>query len=119
MWMVETDLEKNRMYILIGEIHEDNYMNFFLDVDMASQKLKPGFSLVTDIRLIKFDSTHSLMTWHQKLKELLVLREVGDAVQIIDDNTKKIHVEFDRLSREAGFHASPVKTLFDAQKKLD
>ncbi len=119
MWMVETDIEKNRVFIIIGEISEDDFIQFFIDVDEATQKIKPNFTLVADIRFLKIDSTPSLTTWHTKLEELLVLREVGRATRIIDDETKKIHVELDRISRSAGFRYIPTKTLQEAQNILD
>lgn len=119
MWMVETDIEKNRLHIVIGELYEDNFINFFMDIDTNSQKLKEKFSVICDIRLIKFDSTPAMLTWYQKYQELLYLRNVGKVFHIIDDVTKLIHVELDRQSRAAGFHAKPVYSLQEARKKLD
>lgn len=119
MWIVEADQEKNRIYILMGKIHEDDFIQFFFEVDQATQEVAPEFSLIIDIRMIQFDSTPSLLTWDQKLQELLALRKIGKAVRIINDDTKKLHMEFDRASRAAGFRAIPVKTLTEALNLLN
>ena len=119
MWMVETDVKKNRLHIIIGELHEDDFIKFFMDVDTNSQKLKENFSVICYIRLIKFDSTPSMHMWYQKYQELLFLRKMGKSVHIIDAYTKLMHVELDRHSRKAGFHAKPVYSLEEARKKLD
>lgn len=119
MWMVETDINKNRLHIVIGEIHEDDFIDFFMAVDKNSQKLKENFSVICDIRLIKFDSTPSMHIWYEKYQELLFLRKMRIAVHIIDADTKLIHVELDRHSRKAGFHVKPVYSLAEARAKID
>lgn len=119
MWMVETDVLRNRLHIVIGKLNEDDFINFFMDVDSESQRLKEDFSVICDIRLIKFDSNPSMYTWYEKYQELLFLRKMGKAVHIIDEHTKLMHVELDRHSRKAGFHVKPVFSLDEARKKLE
>ncbi|PIE74821.1 MAG: hypothetical protein CSA18_03295 [Deltaproteobacteria bacterium] len=88
MFNIKTDIEKNRLYIFMGNLEKGkDFGKFLSEIEKAVRFLKQGFSCISDLRGFKFeDSSHHFM---QSVQETLWDAGVKLAIRIVDENSGK------------------------------
>jgi len=119
MYQVEADIEKNRLYITIGGIPEENETEAIIrEIGKHVQRLKKDFDCITDLReyQVQPDETEGFI--YQAQKEL---SEAGmsNVVRVIKKFGSLAHFQFDKMSVEVGYHAQNANTVEEAEKMLD
>lgn len=116
---VRADIKKNRLYITIGSITEENEMAAAIrEIEIAIQDLKEGFDCITDLRGYEIldDEREKFIYRAQKI---LVDAGLSKVVRVVRRFGSLGHFQFDKVSKEVGYHAKNVNSMEEAEKLLD
>jgi len=119
MYNVRADIEKNRLYVTIGSVTEENEkMAAIQEIKFVVQDLKKGFDCITDLREyeILIDENEKFIYQAQKI---LTDAGLSKVVRVIKKFGSLGHFQFDKLSKEVGYHAKNVNSIEEAEKLLD
>jgi len=119
MYNVRADIEKNRLYITIGSVTEENEMMAAIqEIELVVQGLRKGFDCITDLREyeILIDENEKFIYQAQRI---LTESGMSRVVRVIKKFGSLGHFQFDKLSKEVGYHAKNVNSIEEAEKLLD
>ncbi len=119
MYDVTADIEKNRIYITIGKLEGESAMQALAQaVKTECQKLKKGFTCITDLRKyeVQDDQFEIYVTQTQ---EAMIEAGMSKVVRVRRETGLLGHFQFDNASMDVGYHAENVTSMEDAEKILD
>ena len=119
MYDVKADIEKNRIYITIGQLEGESAMQALAQtVKTECQKLKKGFTCITDLRKyeVQDDRFEKYVTQTQ---EAMIEAGMSKVVRVRRETGLLGHFQFDNASMNVGYHAENVTSMEDAEKILD
>lgn len=116
---VRADTKKNRLYIKIGRITEENEMATAIqEIELAIQDLTEGFDCITDLREYEiFNDEREKFIF--KAQKILVGSGLSRVVRVVKKFGFLGHFQFDRVSKEVGYHAKNVNSIEEAERLLD
>ena len=119
MYEAHINLFLNRLYLVVAGRMEKNELKFFTEAALVeSQKLRPGFGVITDISEfpILFDEKLQIL---ENFMKSLKHSGVGTVVRVVNPRAAMVTIQWQRLSQKAGYSAFCVTSLQDADLKLD
>lgn len=119
MYDVTADIEKNRIYITVGKLEGESAMQALAQaVKTECQKLKKGFTCITDLRKyeVQDDRFENYVTQTQ---EAMIEAGMSKVVRVRRETGLLGHFQFDNASMDVGYHAENVTSMEDAEKILD
>ncbi len=119
MYDVTADIEKNRIYITVGKLEGESAMQALAQAVKAEcQKLKKGFTCITDLRKyeVQDDRFENYVTQTQ---EAMIEAGMSKVVRVRRETGLLGHFQFDNASMNVGYHAENVTSMEDAEKILD
>ena len=119
MYDVKADIEKNRIYITVGKLEGEPAMQALAQAVKAEcQKLKKGFTCITDLRKyeVQDDQFEKYVTQTQ---EAMIEAGMSKVVRVRRETGLLGHFQFDNASMDVGYHAENVTSMEDAEKILD
>jgi len=119
MYDVKTNIDKNRIYITIGKLEGEPAMQALARaVKSECQKLKKGFTCITDLRKyeVQDDRFEGYVTQTQ---EAMIAAGLSKVVRVRRETGLLGHFQFDNASMEVGYHAENVTSIEEAEKILD
>jgi hypothetical protein len=119
MYDVTADIEKNRIYITVGKLEGESAMQALAQkVKTECQKLKKGFTCITDLRKyeVQDDQFENYVTQTQ---EAMIEAGMSKVVRVRRETGLLGHFQFDNASVNVGYHAENVTSMEDAEKILD
>ena len=116
MSIANIDLEKNRLYIKLDNVKENELADEVYDVVKKVRELKPGFTCINQIK-IKRPLTEKEDRFIRLIQEFLVLKEVTKVIRVSDETVQS---EFeDRSIQAGGYSAQRADSMEEAEKILD
>jgi hypothetical protein len=112
------DTEKNRMYYnLFGFWRSvDLVPNNYEDMETATTKLKPGFDVLADLRMMK-PPPEPVAELHISTQKLVMERGLSRTAEVYDEETVKFMGE--RYSRESKMDTQVFSSMSQAEIWLD
>ena len=119
MYDIKTDTKKNRIIITIGKMENETEIKALAQsVKTACEKLKKGFTCITDLR--KYDvMDDKFETYVQETQAAMVQAGLSEVVRVRREMGLLGHFQFDNASSAVGYHAQNVTTMEEAEKILD
>jgi len=121
MYKIQSNPTKNRLYITIeGKINMDEVEDTIAEIKAGCQKLKSGFSVISDIAtFIPVDEEV-----RQKIADTmkyLVEHGMGKVIRVIVDSptSQVTGFQWQRTSKEAGYTADIAPSIEEAERILD
>jgi hypothetical protein len=119
MFEAHTNNVKNRLYLKVGgKMDSDEFISFLKKATEEAKKLRQGFGIISDITeftVISEDKRQLLECFMISLIDL----KVGHVVRIVNPRAAMVSLQWQRTSWKAGYTASSVTTIEDAEIKLD
>ncbi len=116
---VSIDVDKNRIYITIGSLKNEAEMKDIVKaVKSQCQKLKDGFTCVTDLRNYEFQD-EKFERYIKEAQQTLVKAGLFKVVRVTRKFGAIGHFQFDNTSFEVGYHADSTTSTEEAEKILD
>ena len=113
MYEISADVERNRLYLTLMDIGPGEGKLFNNDIRVEVEKLKPGFSAVSDIRNFVVNAPEE-GAWADQIIQYLVKMGMKRAVRITGTS-----VSSQKGMEEAGYVAYMAENLEAAEKMLD
>jgi len=119
MYDVKADIEKNRIYITIGKIEGEAAMQALSQTVISEcQKLKKGFTCITDLR--KYEVQDDMFeSYVKETQEAMIQAGLAKVVRVRRETGLLGHFQFDNASMDVGYHAENVTAMAEAEKILD
>jgi hypothetical protein len=115
-YTVRADTFKNRLYIIFDGFFSDALMQKACDlIDAESDRLQPGFSVITDISRCK-PATQAGAQIIQKTQEYLAAHGVGRVIRVTSHENTIIKLQFQR--REHGSYKAEYADSVEAADKI-
>ena len=119
MYNVKADIEKNRIYITIGQLEGESAMQALAQtVKTECQKLKKGFTCITDLRKYEVQDDR-FENYVKQTQEAMIEAGMSKVVRVRRETGLLGHFQFDNASMDVGYHAENVTSMEDAEKILD
>ncbi|MFC7080502.1 hypothetical protein [Halorussus caseinilyticus] len=117
MHEIEADSSRNRLYVtLAGRFDEDEAAASAERTIEATERLDPGFDVVTDIRELEA-SPQEAKTHLERSKLFLSAHDVGTVVRVVGDSPLA-EMQFDRTG-DAEYAVETAESVEAAEKLLD
>ena len=119
MYDVKADIETNRIYITIGKIEGEAAMQALSQTVISEcQKLKKGFTCITDLR--KYEVQDDMFeSYVKETQEAMIQAGLAKVVRVRRETGLLGHFQFDNASMDVGYHAENVTAMAEAEKILD
>lgn len=119
MYDVKADIDRNRIYITIGNLEGEVEMQTLAQAVKAEcQKLKKGFTCITDLRKYKVQDEH-FEDYIKETQEAMIQAGLAKVVRVRRETGLLGHFQLDNASMEVGYHAENVTSMEEAEKILD
>ena len=119
MYNVKADIEKNRIYITIGQLEGESAMQALSQaVKTECQKLKKGFTCITDLRKYEVQDDQ-FENYVKETQESMIQSGMSKVVRVRRETGLLGHFQFDNASMDVGYHAENVTSMEEAEKILD
>ncbi len=119
MYEVKADINKNRIYITIGNLEGETAMQALARmVSSECQKLKKGFTCITDLRKYEIQD-EEFEDYVKQTQEALIEAGLSKVVRVRRETGLLGHFQFDNVSMDLGYHAENVTTMEEAEKILN
>ncbi len=116
---VRVDMKKNRIYCSwCGNISKVDINSYFTEVRFAVADLKPGFSLILDLRECRYSSLEAISVV-KKIMQYLVTKGVKDVVRVVSDKHLSRTQFMNMALRAQGYQAVYVNTPEEAEAFID
>lgn len=119
MFEIESDPDKNRLYIRIEEVSEADIRKFVKDMTHHVMRLKTGFTCLVDIRNMSLRYTEKEVFFMGITMGWLIDMGMGKVVRLVSRTNKISQVKMENESRSLGYRAKPVYSIEEAEKVLD
>lgn len=114
MFSVECNIEKNRIYVTLGEVGSGDGNKLMAEIKKKVKDLKKGFTGVSDITNFKLTDPEEAVIWTDKLLKTLADAGMVRAVRVTNSLTTK-----KAMKEKYGYYLSLSPTIEDADKVLD
>lgn len=119
MHEVEADLDKNRIYITIGRVENEEEMRTIVEkVKSECSKLKKHFTCLTDLRNYVYQD-EIFEKYIKEAQEALLEAGMSKVVRVHRQVGVLGHLQFETVSLDLGYRAQNVTCIEDAEKILD
>lgn len=121
MFIAQSDMKKNRLYITLkGAFEEEEAKLAAGRVTDEIRRLQPGFSVVTDISMIKSSAVEAAEELI-RIQKLLLQSGVKNIVRVVGQKIEQIvgKLQFDLASHDSGIVAHTADTVAEADILLD
>jgi len=119
MYEVKADIDKNRIYITIGKLEGEQAMQALARaVKTECQKLKKGFTCITDLRKYEIQDD-KFENYVKETQEAMIAEGLAKVVRVRRETGLLGHFQFDNVSMDVGYHAENVTSMEAAEKILD
>lgn len=119
MYKVESDTEKNRLYITLGKMEEADARGLIKDITHSTAALKPGFTCLADIRNMDIKYTEKQMYTMELVMGGLLDAGMSRVVRVVSKKNKISQMRMDQESRALGYRGRPASTIEEAERILD
>ena len=118
---IYADVKKNRLYLTLDTIFDEDIFIMIEGLIAEVSKLNQNFTCLVDIRNLHLSMTEKDETYVEVIQMALKLLGMGRVVRVIGPGFLRnyTHNKMNALSREAGYRATAVETFQDAEKLLD
>lgn len=119
MYKVESNPEKNRLYITLEDLETKDVNPILADLNKSIAELKTGFTCLVDIRAMKFDPQKKGSEYVEIIQGALSDSGMGNVVRVINKEDAEYHLRMDEQSISLGYKAKPAYTIDEAEIILD
>lgn len=119
MYKVESNSQKNRLYITLEDLETEDIKPILADLDTCIAKLKPGFTCLVDIRKMKFDPKKKGSEYVEIIQGALSDLGMGDVVRVVNQKDADHYLRMDEQSISLGYKAKPAYSVEEAENILD
>jgi len=119
MHEVKVDKEKNRLYITLGKLDNDDEIQTVLNkIEKACIELEKGFCCLTDLREYEVRGEED-EPYIFKAQKTMVNAGLAHVVRVVKRFGYLAHYQLDKTAVAAGYHAKNVLTIEEAEAMLD
>ncbi|GAB6096067.1 hypothetical protein JCM14469_23200 [Desulfatiferula olefinivorans] len=119
MYMIKSNIEKNRLYITLGKMDDPEIRGLIKDITYNTAQLKPGFTCLVDIRNMDIKYSEKQMFTMELIMGGLVDAGMGRVVRVVSKKNKISQMKMEQESRALGYRARPASTIEEAERILD
>lgn len=119
MFEVKANLDKNRLYIVLGKGDENDIRKLINKITTSVAGLSEGFSCLVDIRNMDIKYTEKEVYTMELIMGGLVDAKMGRVVRVVSKSNKLSQMKMEKESRALGYRARPASTVEEAEKILD
>ncbi|MBI1751156.1 MAG: hypothetical protein HY014_12625 [Acidobacteria bacterium] len=117
MYTVTSNPEQNRLYItLAGHMEGLERQAASKALIAEAAKLSPGFDVVTDISALHATNEEGFKDL-LRVKATLKLKGVGHIIRVV--RIPLSHLQFERITQQAGYESEYVNSVEEADRRLD
>jgi hypothetical protein len=117
--MIRSDVDKNRLYITLGKMEDNDIRGLIKEITHSTSMLKPGFGCLVDIRNMDIKYTEKQMTVMEIVMGGLLDAGMGRVVRVVSKKNKISQMRMEQESRALGYRARPASTIEEAERILD
>ena len=119
MHKVSVDVQKNRLYITLGQLERvDEILTLGKTLRKECKKLHTGFTCITDLREYEL-LEENYEIYIKGIQEFLRDMGVSKVVRVVRRFGRWGHVQFDKTSMNLGYSAQSVDSMGKAEAILD
>lgn len=119
MYMIKSNIEKNRLYITLGKMDDPEIRGLIKDITHNASKLKRGFTCLVDIRNMDIKYSEKQMFTMELIMGGLIDAGMGRVVRVVSKKNKISQMKMEHGSRALGYRARPASTIEEAERFLD
>lgn len=119
MFEIESDKEKNRLYIKIEDISETDTRSLIKEITHNVARLKKYFTCLVDIRNMSLRYTEKEKFIMEIIMAGLLDAGMAKVVRLVSKNNKISQIKMENESRALGYRARPAYSLDEAERILD
>lgn len=119
MYKIDSDKEKNRLYITLGKMAESDARGLIKEITHNTAALKPGFSCLVDIRNMDIKYSEKQMYTMELVMGGLLDAGMARVVRVVSRKNKISQMRMEQESRALGYRARPANTIEEAERILD
>lgn len=119
MYMIKSNIEKNRLYITLGKMDDPEIRGLIKDITYNAAQLKPGFTCLVDIRNMDIKYSEKQMFTMELIMGGLIDSGMGRVVRVVSKKNKISQMKMEQESRALGYRARPASTIEEAERILD
>ena len=121
MQSIYADIKKNRLYITLDDVLEEDIPAVIKDIAEYVDQLSKGFTCLVDIRNLRLTFTDKEAIYINIIQGALKDSGMSKVVRVIGEESfnKFTHHKMNEQSREIGYEAAAVATLKEAERILD
>ncbi len=119
MFAVKSDAKKNRLYITIGKVSENDIRGLIKEITKRVAFLNEGFSCLVDIREMDIKFTEKEVFTMELIMGGLVDAKMGRVVRVVSKKNRIPQMKMEKESRLLGYRARPASTIEEAERILD
>jgi hypothetical protein len=118
LYKITKKVGQNRLYVTIGSMESDEPIKLIHELLEATTDLKPGWTVITDLReTLSPDKEHADLIG--PAMKLLKAAGLGKAVRVVGQRKLFPGLWERTSSKEGGYTAEVVETMAEAEKLLD
>ncbi|MFZ5572160.1 MAG: hypothetical protein ACOZF0_17305 [Thermodesulfobacteriota bacterium] len=119
MYQVRIDKDKNRIYISATEIYRREARKFAELIKEECQKLKPGFTCITDLRRLR-RQLGKIDRIIYDVQTMLAKAGMSKVVRVVDPEAADVEMQFEAISvLKVGYSAYTTTSMRIAEEILD
>ena len=121
MQSIYADIKKNRLYITLDDVLEEDIPEVIKDIAQYVDRLAKGFTCLVDIRNLRLTFTDKEAVYINIIQGALKDSGMSKVVRVIGEESfnKFTHHKMNEQSRDVGYEAVAVATLKEAERILD
>ena len=119
MFMIKSNIEKNRLYITLGKMVDTDIRGLIKDITRSASALKPGFTCLVDIRNMDINYSEKQMFTMELIMGGLIDAGMSKVVRVVSKKNKISQMRMEQGSRAMGYRARPASTIEEAETILD
>ena len=117
MFRIHSNPDKNRLYLtMAGHLDAPERQAVTKALMAEAAKLTPGFDVVSDISALHATDEEGFRDI-LRAKSALKLKGVGHVIRVVKIPLSRI--QFDRVSKTAGYQSEQADSLEEAERRLD
>ncbi len=119
MYMINANVEKNRLYITLGKMADTDIRGLVKEITHSASNLKPGFTCLVDIRNMDINYSERQMFTMELIMGGLIDAGMSRVVRVVSKKNKISQMKMEQGSRALGYRARPASTIEEAENILD
>jgi hypothetical protein len=119
MFKVDSDIQKNRLYITLENLTTEDVQPILKQLNKSISELKQGFTCLVDIRSTSIDPLTKGSEYVEIVQGALNDSGMGKVARVINRENVVSYKQMEESGKSIGYMAHPVYSLEEGEKYLD